>query len=68
MKNLHFEDQLGDPSRIFIEFYQSKESRQKLLHQEQGKALQKPNTLNVNSEPFNKLLKDVQGGNIMGAI
>lgn len=39
MKNLHFEDSLGDHSRIEIDFYKSKESR--ILELEREKMMEK---------------------------
>lgn len=48
LRNLHFEDQLGDPSRIQIDYYQSKESRQKQILKAQGKAFEESG-LNVDS-------------------
>ena len=67
LKKLHFEDRLGDPSKLQIDYYQSKESRNKQENDAKEK-LAADSGLNLDSEPFKKLLRDVKGEPIMDAI
>lgn len=69
MKNLLYEEKLGDPSKVFIELYLSKESRILELEQEKSKEeaenrerIDKEDHLRemIMSEPVQKVLKFVK--------
>lgn len=58
MKNLVFEDSLGDPSRLNISFYESKESRALKVEQEEQERQMRLAATAINVEPMNGLMVD----------
>ena len=58
LKNLVFEDSLGDPGRLNISFYESKESRALKVEQEEQERQMRLAAAAINVEPMNGLVWD----------